>query len=168
MLDHQLRLSTPTPMAQAMPIATPTPSRRPPASSPDPLAIRSEGPSPSKKARTSNNASPSKRVLEIVPPSLTDAQKAQYTSFTSSNVSGQQRSTASMRSTPATKDEESEDDDIDWGQSKADIEGDWQMGQDASEPAYSQSVQRPLAAGRTGDTDQRCEYECPLATLALC
>ncbi|BEI91569.1 uncharacterized protein CcaverHIS019_0403890 [Cutaneotrichosporon cavernicola] len=150
MLDHQLRLSTPTPTAPSqIPMAAPTPSRRPPQSSPDPLGFRSEGPSPSKKPRTTANPSPSQQPsFEINPPKLTDAQKAMYKSMTPSSIA--------PHSTPAVKDDDSEEDDIDWGQSKADINGDWQMGQENS-GGYDHSTLRPVA--RTGDKDQRSLFQ---------
>jgi hypothetical protein len=156
MLDHELRLSTPTPAPHPqVELPAPAPSRQQPQSSPDPLGIGSEGPSPSKKARTSANPSPVRQPsFEINPPRLSDAQKAMYKSITPSSVSGPARSTASMRSTPAARDDESEDDDIDWGQSKADIDGDWHMGQEGS-AGYDTSSHRTVA--RTGDKDQRCE-----------
>lgn len=81
--------------------------------------------------------------------------KSYASSNASGNMSGPQRSTASMQSTPAPRDDESEDDDIDWGDSKAGADGDWQMGQETSAEVYDQTAHR--SAARTGDKDQRCK-----------
>ncbi|CAK9787000.1 hypothetical protein CC85DRAFT_288268 [Cutaneotrichosporon oleaginosum] len=155
MLDHQLRLATPTPSSRAS-VAAPTPSRRA-AQSPDPLNIRSEGPSPTKKARKSAHPSPTRQPsFEIHPPRLTEAQKGMYTSIAPSSISGPAHSTTSMRSTPATRNDDSEEEDIDWGQPKAEIDVDWQMGQEHA-AKFEASSHRTVA--RTGDKDQRSLFQ---------
>ncbi|KAL1405358.1 Sister chromatid cohesion protein 2 [Vanrija albida] len=127
--------------------------------SPDPLSLT--GPSPSKKHKSSTDLraspSPSKSrpssVVVLIPTKRADLVDNDPSLRT---LSDRARSTGSLHSTPALDNHESDEDDINWGDSrKVDTDGDYHM----SHGAVDNQAQYLPTGGRTGERDQRSSYQ---------
>jgi cohesin loading factor subunit SCC2 len=134
--------------------------------SPDPIAMDVNGPSPAKKRKSNSSsrqsppATPQKQksssfVIELK--TLTPEERKKYKSLPT--LSDFDRSTTSMRSTPATRDDES-DDDLDWNDStRVDGNGDWDMSAKFLGVDQSDAVFVTPTSGRTGDKDDRTSFQ---------